>query len=268
MLVYKPLSEPNLPEADVSISIGIPKRNYKFYVRTAARFGLIWLLGLPFILNLYWYKSVTDSDPYIVHSLRSKFQAVHQEDSYQVQEIGEVITYLVDYRKDGLFLESVVGSAHNSVGPWMTDSLGWRGVIVEPEEERFLHLRLKHANRSRVEVLNAGLTSVDRPTILSLYDLYFLSKEQWNYPVFTLLMGLETMTCDLLSIGGYGNELNVSVCLFFFLFSSTAFVSSNPYQTIPLEVTSLSRNFLIDSNFLQPEYTRLGLVGILYEKMM
>lgn len=207
MLIYKPLSE---PEADVSISIGTPRRNYKFYLRIAGRFALIWLLGLPFILNLYWYKSVSDSDPYIVQSLRSKFQGVRREDSYQVQEIGEVITYLVDNRKDGLFLESAVGSAHNSVGPWMTDSLGWRGVIVEPEKERFLHLRFKHANRSRVEVLNAGITSVDRPTISSLYDLYFLSKEQWEYPVFTLLLGLETMNCDLLSFGGYGNELNVS----------------------------------------------------------
>ncbi|KAL5279236.1 S.2 family protein [Megaselia abdita] len=210
MLVYKPLSEPDLPSTDLSISIGIPKRTYKFYLKLAARFGLIWLLGLPFILNLYWYKSVTDSDPYIVQSLRTKFKSVRHEDSYQGQEMGEVITYLTDNRKDGLFLESVVGSAHNAVGPWMTDSLGWRGVIVEPEKDKFQHLRYKHANRSRVQVLNAGITNVERPTISSLYDLYFLRKEQWEYPVFTLLLGLETMNCDLLSFGGYGNELNVS----------------------------------------------------------
>lgn len=217
MLVYKPLSEPDLPAADLSISIGVPKKNVKFYLKLAAYFALIWLIGLPLVLNLYWYKSVTDSDPYLVQTLRSKFKSVHHEDSYQVQELGEVITYLVDNRKDGLFLESVVGAAHNSVGPWMTDTLGWRGVVVEPEKDKFNHLRFKHANRSQVQVLNAGITSVERPTILSLFDLYFMRKEEWEYPVFTLLLGLETMNCDLLSFGGYGNELNVSFVYFFFL---------------------------------------------------
>lgn len=211
MLVYKQLSEPNLASPDVSVSIGFSKRNYKFYGKIVIRFILIWLLGLPFILNLYWYKSATDSDPYIVQTLRTKFKSLHEEDLYQVKEIGEVISYLADSRKEGLFIESAVGSAHYSVGPWLTDSLRWRGIIVEPEKDKFQHLRFKHANRSQVQIINAGITNVDRPIITSLFDLYFLRKESWEYPIYTLLLGLQTMNCDLLSLGGYGNELNVSL---------------------------------------------------------
>uniref|UniRef100_T1GWS1 Uncharacterized protein n=1 Tax=Megaselia scalaris TaxID=36166 RepID=T1GWS1_MEGSC len=68
---------------------------------------------------------------------------------------------------------------------------------------------IMHANRSQVQIINAGITNVDRPIITSLFDLYFLRKESWEYPIYTLLLGLQTMNCDLLSLGGYGNELNI-----------------------------------------------------------
>lgn len=215
MLVYKPLQEAILPEANI-----IPRKKdaprpnlcleaVRMVADLIAHVGTVAII-LMLLFNTYWYVTLTDSDPYTVQELRKRFKTLQTVESYQIKDVGEIIEYLVDSRKDGLFLESVVGSAPNHVGPWMVDRLGWRGVVVEPNHEKFNKLRFKHANRSRIDVMKGAFGSLTFPSL----SYYFTNMDGivWEIPIFTLLMGLETMNCDLLSFGGYGNEVDVSNC--------------------------------------------------------
>lgn len=78
--------------------------------------------------------------------------------------MASTIASLVDMKENGVFIQSMTSS--NSAlltGPWLTETLGWSGVIVEPEPRRYFTIRKENAHRQKVQVIQACLSTTGYP---------------------------------------------------------------------------------------------------------
>lgn len=57
---------------------------------------------------------------------------------------------------NGAVIQSLTGSlGHLMTAPWLTETLNWAGVIVEPEPRRYFTLRKQNALRPQLQIVHA-----------------------------------------------------------------------------------------------------------------
>lgn len=81
-----------------------------------------------------------------------------------VPEIAKIIASLVNNKENGVFVQSL--TAYSSVmmtAPWLSETLKWGGIIVEPEPRRYFALRKENAHRSNVQIVHACLSRTRYP---------------------------------------------------------------------------------------------------------
>lgn len=79
-------------------------------------------------------------------------------------EIAELIGKYSITRKGGYFVQSLPwtsGAAMTS--PWLSETLKWSGLIVEPDPKQYFELRKENAHRNDVQVVHACLSTTGFP---------------------------------------------------------------------------------------------------------
>lgn len=144
-------------------------------------------------------------------------------------------------KKSGFYFQSLTGSnAPMMPAPWLTESLGWGGCIVEPDPRKYFSYRKLYAKRDATKIIHASLSPQKYPKevsrcqgwlwfrelILFLFVQVTLHYEEDEsevkvdtmvdeperikcFPLFTILSALNRTQIDLLSLGCQGQELEI-----------------------------------------------------------
>lgn len=135
---------------------------------------------------------------------------------------------LVDYKFNGTFVQSMTYAAGSLLtGPWLTETLNWNGVIIEPEPRRYFSLEKQNVHRSNIQVVHACLSPTGYPKEVTLPQTddtevrinSLLEEETWFnsrvkcFPLYTLMLAVNHINIDLLSLGCQGQELQVNLLL-------------------------------------------------------
>lgn len=79
-------------------------------------------------------------------------------------EIVELIGKYSVVRKGGYFVQSLPWTSGNLMtSPWLSETLKWGGLIVEPDPKQYFELRKENAHRNDVQVVHACLSSTGYP---------------------------------------------------------------------------------------------------------
>lgn len=148
---------------------------------------------------------------------------------------------LFGLKKSGFYFQSLTGSnAPMMPAPWLTESLGWGGCIVEPDPRKYFSYRKLYAKRDNTKIVHASLSpqkypkEVSRKSRLlevSKTEFLFIHQVTLHYeedesevkvetmideperikcfPLFTILSALNRTQVDLLSLGCQGQELEI-----------------------------------------------------------
>lgn len=80
-----------------------------------------------------------------------------------VPEIATTIANLVGQsapKRNGVFVQSLISSSGSMItAPWLSEELGWSGLIVEPDPKRYFGFRKENARRPQVQVVLACVSS-------------------------------------------------------------------------------------------------------------
>lgn len=94
----------------------------------------------------------------------------------QVIQIAGLVAGLVGNKKNGVFVQSLPApNAAMSTAPWLSQVLGWGGIIVEPEPRNYFELRKQNAHRSNVQIVHACLSTSDFPKEVSEILIFLFS---------------------------------------------------------------------------------------------
>lgn len=79
-------------------------------------------------------------------------------------EMANIVAGLLDTKHNGVFVQSLpASSAAMSMAPWLTQTLDWGGIIVEPEPSNYFELRKQNARRPSVQIVHACLSPSGYP---------------------------------------------------------------------------------------------------------
>lgn len=79
-------------------------------------------------------------------------------------EMARLVAELVGSKQNGVFVQSLpAASATMATAPWLSQTLGWGGIIVEPEPRNYFELRKQNAQRANVQIVHACLSTSDYP---------------------------------------------------------------------------------------------------------
>lgn len=71
-------------------------------------------------------------------------------------------------KKSGFYFQSLTGSnAPMMAAPWLTESLGWGGCIVEPDPRKYFSYRKLYAQRDATKIVHASLSPQKYPKEVS-----------------------------------------------------------------------------------------------------
>lgn len=71
-------------------------------------------------------------------------------------------------KKKGFYFQSLTGSnAAMMPAPWLTESLGWGGCIVEPDPRKYFSYRKVYAQRDATKIVHASLSPQKYPKEVS-----------------------------------------------------------------------------------------------------
>lgn len=83
-------------------------------------------------------------------------------------ELAKYMTHLLGDKKGGVFIQSLSGSSGSMLtAPWLVETLGWHGFIVEPDPRKYFALRKDNARRDGVEIIHACLSPTGYPKEVS-----------------------------------------------------------------------------------------------------
>ena len=78
------------------------------------------------------------------------------------------VANVLQSKTDGAVIQSLTGSlGHLMTAPWLSETLNWAGVIVEPEPRRYFTLRKQNALRSRLQIVHACVSPQPYPKEVS-----------------------------------------------------------------------------------------------------
>lgn len=73
-------------------------------------------------------------------------------------------------KKNGFYFQSLTGSnAPMMAAPWLTESLGWGGCIVEPDPRKYFSYRKIYAQRDATKIVHASLSPQKYPKEVSYH---------------------------------------------------------------------------------------------------
>ncbi|XP_063700260.1 protein Star-like [Culicoides brevitarsis] len=161
-------------------------------------------------------------------------------------KLASDIASLVGNKQKGVFFQSLTGSSGPMMtAPWLAETLGWTGYIVEPDPRKYFALRKDNARRNGVQVIHACLSPTGYPKEVTLHhedlnDVKITSvtdEEDWFhsrvkcFPLYTLLLAVNHTQIDVLSLGCQGQELEI--------------LQTIPWNKVQINVISLhlSHNF-------------------------
>lgn len=79
-------------------------------------------------------------------------------------------------KKSGFYFQSLTGSnAPMMPAPWLTESLGWGGCIVDPDPRKYFSYRKLYAKRDATKIIHASLSPQKYPKEVSLSRLVVVS---------------------------------------------------------------------------------------------
>ena len=71
-------------------------------------------------------------------------------------------------RRTGFYVQSLTGSNSPMMSaPWLTESLGWSGCIVEPDPRKYFSYRKLYAQRDSTKIVHASLSPQKYPKEVS-----------------------------------------------------------------------------------------------------
>lgn len=105
------------------------------------------------------------------------------------------VSNLLQGKTNGAVIQSLTGSlGHLMTAPWLSETLNWAGIIVEPEPRRYFTLRKQNALRPRMQVVHACVSPNPYPKEVCLTALNkgIDVKLYTNYCNFFLSLGYHT----------------------------------------------------------------------------
>lgn len=76
---------------------------------------------------------------------------------------------LLKGKKDGVYFQSLTGSnAAVLTAPWLTETMNWGGVIVEPDPRKYFNYRRSYAHRDNIQIVHACLSPHQYPKEVSI----------------------------------------------------------------------------------------------------
>ncbi|XP_075153521.1 EGF receptor activation regulator Star [Haematobia irritans] len=169
----------------------------------------------------------------------------HFNFSAHPNELTPKMAYYVANQLQGKTNGAVIQSLTGSLGqfmtaPWLSETLNWGGIIVEPEPRRFFTLCKQNGLRPRMELVQACVSPKSYPKevvtahneesevrINSLLDeetSWFNSRVKC-FPLYTIMLATNRVEYDLLSLGVHGHELDILQTL--------------PFDKIKIEIISI-----------------------------
>lgn len=140
-------------------------------------------------------------------------------------EMANFIADLLGNKMNGNFIQSMTGSTRSHLtGPWLAETLHWSGVIVEPEPRRYFTLRKQNIHRPKIEVIHACVSPNQHPKEVTIHNeedsevrINSLLDEETSwfnsrvkcFPLYTLMLAVNCVKYDLLSLGVQGQELEI-----------------------------------------------------------
>ncbi|XP_061395037.1 protein Star [Musca vetustissima] len=150
------------------------------------------------------------------------------------------VANLLQGKTNGAVIQSLTGSlGHLMTAPWLSDTLNWAGIIVEPEPRRFFTLRKQNGLRPRVQVVHACVSPNPYPKEITVHNeesevrinslldeetTWFNSRVKC-FPLYTIMLASNRVEYDLLSLGVHGHELEILQTL--------------PFDKIKIEIISI-----------------------------
>uniref|UniRef100_A0A1I8PN11 Methyltransferase FkbM domain-containing protein n=1 Tax=Stomoxys calcitrans TaxID=35570 RepID=A0A1I8PN11_STOCA len=151
------------------------------------------------------------------------------------------VANLLQRKTNGAVIQSLTGSLGQLMtAPWLSETLNWGGIIVEPEPRRFFTLCKQNGLRPRMELVQACVSPKSYPKevvtahneesevrINSLLDeetSWFNSRVKC-FPLYTIMLATNRVEYDLLSLGVHGHELEILQTL--------------PFDKIKIEIISI-----------------------------
>ncbi|XP_065355516.1 protein Star [Calliphora vicina] len=143
-------------------------------------------------------------------------------------------------KTNGAVIQSLTGSlGHLMTAPWLSETLNWAGVIVEPEPRRYFTLRKQNALRPRMQVVHACVSPNPYPKEVTIHNeesevrINSLLDEETSwfnsrvkcFPLYTIMLASNRVEYDLLSLGVHGHELEILRTL--------------PFDKIKIEIISI-----------------------------
>lgn len=177
-------------------------------------------------------------------------------------------------KKSGFYFSSLTGSnAPMMPAPWLTESLGWGGCIVEPDPRKYFSYRKLYAQRDATKIVHASLSPqkypkevsrltrssrvVSNPSLCQVTLHYEEDESEVKvetmadeperikcFPLYTILLALNRTQVDLLSLGCQGQELEILQTSKFETQSNfnsilTFFIFLVPWDRITVDVISI-----------------------------
>lgn len=85
-------------------------------------------------------------------------------------------------KKSGFYFQSLTGSnAPMMPAPWLTESLGWGGCIVEPDPRKYFSYRKVYAQRDATKIVHASLSPQKYPKEVSNRRHLHLLSIPWSH---------------------------------------------------------------------------------------
>lgn len=92
-------------------------------------------------------------------------KAMNLTDRHELaSEVAKLIGKYSITRKGGFFVQSLPWTSGSMMtSPWLTETLNWGGLIVEPDPKQYFEFRKENAHRNDVQVVHACLSSTGFP---------------------------------------------------------------------------------------------------------
>uniref|UniRef100_A0A1A9Z9C4 Methyltransferase FkbM domain-containing protein n=1 Tax=Glossina pallidipes TaxID=7398 RepID=A0A1A9Z9C4_GLOPL len=177
------------------------------------------------------------------------------------------VANLLNGKANGAVIQSLTGTlGHLMTAPWLSETLNWAALIIEPEPRRYFTLRKQNALRPRVQVVHACVSPNSYPKEVTIHNeesevrINSLLDEETSwfnsrvkcFPLYTIMLASSRVEYDLLSLGVHGHELEILQTL--------------PFDKVKIEVISIhlledqedvSKYMTTLSKFLQTKSYRL-----------
>lgn len=83
-------------------------------------------------------------------------------------ELAKIMAEYLNDKENGTFFQSLTGSSGQMMtAPWLAETLGWNGYVVEPDPRKYFTLRKENARREGVQIIHACLSPTGYPKEVS-----------------------------------------------------------------------------------------------------